>query len=175
MSENVILVDATDHAVGQMEKMEAHLKGELHRALSVLIFNSRGEIMLQQRAFTKYHTPGLWSNTCCSHPRPGEESLPAASRRLIEEMGFSVPLTKAFDFVYRAGFDNHLIEHEFDHVYFGTFDGHPVINPEEAHAYRWVSPAQLLEEMQADATSFTVWFRIIVDKMLAHFPELFAR
>jgi len=172
--ENVILVDTNDTPVGQMEKLKAHLKGELHRALSVLIFNSEGEILLQQRAFSKYHTPGLWSNTCCSHPRPGEDSLEAATRRLGEEMGFTTPLIKSFDFIYRAHFDNGLIEHEFDHVFFGTFDGEPVINPEEANDFRWVKLNNLMEDMRSVPENYTVWFRIIMEKMAERFPELFA-
>jgi isopentenyl-diphosphate Delta-isomerase len=172
--ENVILVDTNDTPVGQMEKLKAHLKGELHRALSVLIFNSEGEILLQQRAFSKYHTPGLWSNTCCSHPRPGEDSLEAATRRLGEEMGFTTPLIKSFDFIYRAHFDNGLIEHEFDHVFFGTFDGEPVINPEEANDSKWVKLNNLMEDMRSVPENYTVWFRIIMEKMAERFPELFA-
>jgi isopentenyl-diphosphate Delta-isomerase len=171
--ENVILVDTTDTPVGQMEKLKAHLKGELHRALSILIFNSEGEILLQQRAFSKYHTPGLWSNTACSHPRPDEESLDAAMRRLNEEMGFTTPLKKSFDFIYKAHFDNGLIEYEFDHVFFGTFDGDVVINPEEANDYRWVKPADLLEDMRSAPELYTVWFRIIMEKIVERFPELF--
>jgi len=172
--ENVILVDTTDTPVGQMEKLKAHLKGELHRALSILVFNSDGEILLQQRAFSKYHTPGLWSNTACSHPRPDEESLDAAMRRLNEEMGFTTPLKKSFDFIYKAHFDNGLIEYEFDHVFFGTFDGDVVINPEEANDYRWVKPADLMEDMRSAPELYTVWFRIIMEKIVERFPELFA-
>ena len=171
--ENVILVDTNDTPVGQMEKLKAHLKGELHRALSVLIFNSDGELLLQQRAFSKYHTPGLWSNTCCSHPRPGEDSLEAATRRLQEEMGFTTPLIKSFDFIYKAHFDNGLIEHEFDHVFFGTFDGEPVINPEEANDFEWVKLNNLMEDMRSSPENYTVWFRIIMEKMAERFPELF--
>jgi len=172
--ENVILVDTNDTPVGQMEKLKAHLNGELHRALSVLIFNNHGEILLQQRAFGKYHTPGLWSNTCCSHPRPGEDSLKAATRRLYEEMGFTTPLIKSFDFIYKAHFDNGLIEHEFDHVFFGTFDGDPNINPEEANDFKWVRPDFLMEDMRSSPENYTVWFRIIMEKMAERFPELFA-
>jgi len=172
--ENVILVDTNDNPVGQMEKLKAHLKGELHRALSILIFNSDGEILLQQRAFSKYHTPGLWSNTCCSHPRPGEDSLEAATRRLYEEMGFTTPLIKSFDFIYKAHFDNGLIEHEFDHVFFGTFDGEPVINPEEANDFEWVKLNNLMEDVRSSPENYTVWFRIIMEKMAERFPELFA-
>ena len=174
MTENVILVDTHDTPVGQMEKMEAHRKGVLHRALSILVFNSNGEILLQQRAFSKYHTPGLWSNTACSHPRPGEESLEAATRRLNEEMGFTTALTNSFDFIYKAHFDNGLTEHEYDHVFFGTFDGVPVINQEEANDYKWMKPAVLMEDMRSAPDVYTVWFRIIMEKMEERFPELFS-
>ncbi len=171
--ENVILVDTHDTPVGQMEKMKAHLEGELHRALSILVFNSSGEILLQQRAFSKYHTPGLWSNTACSHPRPGEESLEAATRRLYEEMGFTTRLTNTFDFVYKAHFDNGLTEHEYDHVFFGTFDGDPSINPEEANDYKWINPDTLMEDIRSVPENYTVWFRIIMEKIVERFPELF--
>jgi len=174
MKENVILVDTQDTPVGEMEKMQAHLKGELHRALSILIFNSQGELLLQQRAFTKYHTPGLWSNTACSHPRPGEVSLEAATRRLGEEMGFETELKESFDFIYKAHFENGLIEHEYDHVFFGTYDGVPVINQKEAHAYKWIKLPDLMEDMRSTPDAYTVWFRIIMEKMEERFPELFA-
>jgi isopentenyl-diphosphate delta-isomerase len=157
-----------------MEKMEAHRRGELHRALSILVFSSKGEILLQQRAFSKYHTPGLWSNTACSHPRPGEESLDAATRRLYEEMGFKTNLTNTFDFIYKAHFDNGLTEHEYDHVFFGTFDGVPAINPEEANDYKWVNPKVLIEDIRSAPENYTVWFRIIMEKMEDRFPELFS-
>jgi len=173
MKDNVILVDTSDNPVGQMEKMEAHLKGELHRALSILIFNSQGEVLLQQRAFSKYHTPGLWSNTACSHPRPGEVSLEAATRRLGEEMGFTTALKESFAFIYKAHFENGLIEHEFDHVFFGTFDGVPSVNPEEANDFKWIKIVDLMEDMRSTPGSYTVWFRIIMEKMEDRFPELF--
>ena len=174
MTENVILVDTHDKAIGKMEKMEAHVKGKLHRALSVLVFNTGKEVLLQKRALSKYHTPGLWSNTCCSHPRPGEDSQEAATRRLGEEMGFITQLHKSFDFIYKAHFDNGLVEHEFDHVFFGTFDGLPVLNPMEAGDYKWVKLIDLMEDMRSKPGDYTVWFRIIVEKMEDRFPELFA-
>ena len=173
MAENVILVDTHDTPVGQMEKMSAHLKGELHRALSVIVFNSKGEMLIQQRAFSKYHTPGLWSNTACSHPRPGEVSLEAATRRLEEEMGITADLKESFAFIYRAHFENGLIEHEFDHVFIGTFDGVPTIDPVEAHDFRWVKIADLIEDMRSAPEDYTVWFRIIMEKMEERLPELF--
>ncbi len=173
MTDNVILVDTSDNDVGQMEKMEAHRLGELHRALSILVFNSKGEILLQQRALSKYHTPGLWSNTACSHPRPGEISLEAALRRLGEEMGFTTELMESFSFVYKAHFENGLVEYEYDHVFFGTFDGVPIINPEEANDYKWVKPTVLMEDMRSTPDHYTVWFRIIMEKIEERLPDLF--
>lgn len=172
MEEKVILVDTRDNEVGEMEKMEAHLKGELHRAISVIVYNDQKEMLLQQRAFTKYHTPGLWSNTCCSHPRPGEGVEQAANRRLLEEMGFQCQLVKAFDFVYKASFPNGLIEHEFDHVFFGKFNLEPFINPEEAHAYRWIGMDELMQEMKNSPDEFTIWFRLIMEQLRKQNPEL---
>jgi len=133
--EQVILVNELDEVIGQMEKMEAHLKGELHRAFSIFIFNSKGEMLLQQRALKKYHSGGLWTNACCSHPRPMETTLEAANRRLKEEMGFSTDLTKAFDFMYKVQFSNSLFENEFDHVFVGYYDGKVEINVDEVESY----------------------------------------
>jgi len=165
-TEKVILVDAADVPVGEMGKLEAHTKGELHRALSVMVFNAGGEILIQQRAFSKYHSPGLWSNACCSHPRPGESSIEAASRRLLEEMGFEVPLTESFHIIYQVYFDNGLVEHEFDHVFTGRFDGSPKINLEEINDYKWVKPADLFSDMQSNPEIYTVWFRLIMEEMI---------
>jgi isopentenyl-diphosphate delta-isomerase len=172
--EEVILVDALDNVTGKMEKMEAHIKGEMHRAISVLIFNTKGEMMLQQRAFSKYHSPGLWTNTCCSHPRPEELSLNAALRRLKEEMGFTTELEEKFTFAYQAEFENGLIENEFDHVFFGIFEGNVVLNPDEAQDYKWIKPYDLLSDMVANTENFTIWFRIMINKMRFAMPELFA-
>ena len=137
--EKVILVDKTDHQIGEMEKQEAHIKGLLHRAFSIFIFNSKGEVLLQQRAFHKYHSGGLWTNTCCSHPRNGETTIQAANRRLMEEMGMSCVLTEEFSFIYKAKLDNDLYEHELDHVLFGTTDLLPQINKEEVADYKYSS------------------------------------
>jgi len=170
MEEKVILVNRQDQPIGEMEKMEAHRKGELHRAISVLVFNDRDELLLQQRALSKYHTPGLWSNTCCSHPRPGESSLQAASRRLQEEMGFQCTLEKSFDFIYRADFPNGLIEHEFDHIFIGRYNEDPGINPEEAEAFRWISLGDLRKEMTETPENFTIWFRLIMEQLPERLP-----
>jgi len=164
--EQVILVDENDVAIGTIEKMEAHEKAILHRAFSVFIFNSKNEMLLQQRALTKYHSAGLWTNSCCSHPRPGEDTLAAASRRLLEEMGFETPLKKVFDFVYKAGFENGLTEHEFDHVFVGYYDGRIEPNYKEVvdHAY-WPMP-KIDEQMKNHPELFTVWFHIAFPKVM---------
>lgn len=173
--ESVVLVDELDHAIGEIEKMEAHRKGILHRAISVLVFNNRNEFMLQQRSLTKYHSPGLWTNTCCSHPRPGEQTAMAAHRRLKEEMGFECQLNKSFDFLYKADVENELIEHEFDHVYIGYYDRDPVINPEEANAFKWMHAKDLLQDIRSNPSSYTVWFRIIMEKLEERMPELLGK
>ena len=139
MEENVILVDVLDNQLGLMPKMEAHEKAVLHRAFSVFIFNDEGELMLQQRAAHKYHSPLLWTNTCCSHQRDGESNIEAGKRRLIEEMGFKTNLKEIFSFVYKAQFDNGLTEHELDHVMIGNFNGVPKINPDEVASYKWMT------------------------------------
>jgi isopentenyl-diphosphate Delta-isomerase len=163
--EKVILVDEFDNTLGEMEKMEAHEKAELHRAFSIFIFNNNNQLMLQQRAHSKYHSPGLWTNTCCSHPRPEEDVLQAGHRRLMEEMGFDCPLEKIFDFVYMAEFDVGLTEHEFDHVLFGRYNGDPVINPDEVHAWKWMGMDEIAADMQSHPKNYTVWFRIAFDRV----------
>ena len=164
--DKVILVDIDDNPVGTEEKLKAHEMALLHRAFSVFVFNSEGELMLQQRAMHKYHSPGLWTNTCCSHPRPEENTLDAAHRRLKEEMGFDCDLEWKFSFVYKASFDNGLTEHEFDHVFFGSFSGEPKINPDEVHAWKWIAMKDLIELMKANPAEYTVWFRIAMDKII---------
>lgn len=169
MEELVILVDQNDTQVGVMEKMQAHVEAVLHRAFSVFIFNSKGELMLQQRAFSKYHSPGLWSNTCCSHPRPGEKTSDAAHRRMKEEMGFDCDFTEAFSFIYKAPFTNELTEHEYDHVFIGISDKLPVINTDEAAAYRMATIDNIRKEMNQDPEKFSVWFRIAFDRVEDYF------
>lgn len=165
MIDYVILVDEQDNPIGTAEKMEAHQNGgKLHRAFSVLVFNNKGETMLQRRAASKYHCPGLWTNTCCSHPRPEETTLAAASRRLQEEMGFVCPLEEKFTFLYRAEFSNGLTEHEFDHVFVGHYNADPAINPVEADDWRWVSMDDLEKEIAKNPDAFTAWFKIIIEK-----------
>lgn len=164
--EYVILVDTADRELGTMEKMEAHEKAILHRAFSVFIFNDRGELMLQQRAAHKYHSPLLWTNTCCSHQRQGESNIEAGKRRLREEMGFEVDLNEKFHFVYKAEFDNGLTEHELDHVMVGYYNGEPTINPEEVASWKWINMEVLQQDMQDHPQDYTAWFKIIFDRFV---------
>lgn len=163
--EQLILVNEQDVAIGIMEKMEAHEKALLHRAFSVFIFNSRGELLLQQRAKEKYHCGGLWTNTCCSHPRPLEDTMQAANRRLQEEMGFTTPLKKVFDFVYKAPFSNGLTEYEFDHVFVGYHDGPVQINQTEASDYKYLSVEEVQTLLETSPDLFTPWFQIAFPKL----------
>ena len=162
--QEVILVDSNDRPVGKMEKLEAHQKGLLHRAFSVFIFNRNNELLLQQRALEKYHSGGLWTNTCCSHPVPDESLESAGAKRLSEEMGFTAGLSRLFAFEYRVELDNQLIEHEYDHVLVGRYDGEIAPNPEEVMAYRWISMDDLLTELKQHPEAFTSWFKIIMDE-----------
>jgi isopentenyl-diphosphate Delta-isomerase len=164
--EEVILVDQNDNPTGTEEKIKAHELALLHRAFSVFIFNKNGELMLQQRAMHKYHSPGLWTNTCCSHPRPGEETPDAAHRRLQEEMGFDCKLQWKFSFVYKAPFDNGLTEHEFDHVFFGIYNHKPVINRDEVEAWKWIKMDKLMSDISKNPGVYTVWFRIALEEMI---------
>ena len=163
--EQVILVDSNDNQLGTMEKMEAHIKAVLHRAFSVFVFNDRGELMLQQRALRKKDTPGVWANLLCSHPRPGDEAMQAAHRRMVEEMGFDCELTKLFDFVYKAALEKGLSEHEFDHVFVGTYNGEPVINKEEVETWRWRSMDDIAADLKVRPEEYTIWFRIAFDRV----------
>ena len=167
MSETVILVDQNDHEIGIEEKINAHEKGQLHRAFSVFIINAKGEMLLQQRADSKYHSGGLWSNACCSHPKPGENVEQAAHRRLIEEMGFDCALEDVFRFRYRAELDRGLIEHEFDHVCIGRFDGEPEPDPEEVSAYRWIDLQTLAGDMRVHPERYAPWFALSFDRVVS--------
>ena len=158
--EKVILVDENDNQVGVMPKLEAHQKGLLHRAFSVFIFNSKYELLLQKRASSKYHSGGLWTNTCCSHPREGEDTLDAANRRLDEEMGIKTSLRKVYDFIYKAELDNQLTEHEFDHVFYGVCDNDPILNKDEAEDFKWVDMETLNNDIIKNEDDYTVWFKI---------------
>ena len=166
--ENVILVNEQDEPIGLMPKMEAHEKAMLHRAFSVFVFNAKGELMLQQRALHKYHSPGLWTNTCCSHQRDGETNLAAGVRRLQEEMGFVVPLKELFSFIYKAPFDNGLTEHELDHVMVGYSETVPHINEDEVAAWKWMSMDAIANEMKEHPERYTEWFKIIFDRVFTY-------
>jgi isopentenyl-diphosphate delta-isomerase len=168
MKEEVILVDTNDVPLGTMPKMEAHEKAILHRAFSVFILNKEGQLMLQQRALNKYHSPGLWTNTCCSHQRLGETNLEAGTRRLQEEMGFKTPLKELFSFVYKAPFDNGLTEHEFDHVILGYYDSVPIINHEEVANWKWMNLEEIITEIKTTPNNYTAWFKIIFDRFYNH-------
>ena len=161
--EKVILVDENDTQVGLMPKLEAHQKGILHRAFSVFIFNSNYQLLLQKRAISKYHSGGLWTNTCCSHPREGEETINAANRRLIEEMGIKTNLRKVFDFIYKAELDNELTENEFDHVYYGVYNEDPILNLDEADDFKWVDMQTLNDDIIKNGDNYTIWFKIAFD------------
>jgi isopentenyl-diphosphate delta-isomerase len=167
MMENVILVDEGDNELGLMEKMEAHRAGVLHRAFSVLLFNAKGEVLLQQRSADKYHSAGLWTNTCCSHPKPAEPMPDAVRRRLVEEMGIDVQPQFAYKFLYKVSLDNNLVEHELDHVYVGQFDGKPVINASEVSNWKFERISLIKEDMETNPDAYTHWFKLIVNH-----PEL---
>ena len=169
---DVVLVDERDNKVGLMEKMEAHQKALLHRAFSVFIMNSQGEIMLQQRALSKYHCGGMWTNTCCSHPFDNEKVIDAAHRRLKEEMGFDTGLREVFSFIYTAPFSNGLTEHELDHVFIGVYEGEPDLDEEEAASWKWISPEDLVEDISLNPDEYTPWFRIIMQKFSEEKPWL---
>lgn len=167
-SERVILVDRHDRDIGTAEKLEAHRKGWLHRAFSVFVFNSEGQLLLQQRHPAKYHSGGLWSNTCCSHPRPGEPVDAAAHRRLREEMGIACALERISHFVYKTALDDDLYEHEVDHVLVGTFDGDPTPSRYEVSDWRWADVAALRRELDAHPDRFTHWFPLALREVIAH-------
>ena len=162
MIESVILVDEHDNEVGSMEKMEAHRKGLLHRAFSVLLFNSKGEMLLQQRAANKYHSAGLWTNACCSHPRPGERMEEAVRRRLREEMGIDIKPEYAYKFLYRVNLED-LTEYEFDHVFVGHFNGAPLPNTKEVQSWKYENLTSLKEDIFRNPDAYTYWFRLILD------------
>lgn len=170
--EYVILVNNNDQSLGAMEKMEAHEKGILHRAISVFIFNHAGEMLLQRRADEKYHSPGLWSNTACSHPRTNEKPREAAHRRLQEEMGFDCDLDEAFSFVYKADVGQGLTEHEYDHVFIGYSDNKPVPDPEEVGEWKYVDFDWLIQDIETSPDDYTVWFKIALDEVKKHFKKV---
>ncbi|WP_452218909.1 isopentenyl-diphosphate Delta-isomerase [Lacinutrix undariae] len=166
--EQVILVNEKDEQIGLMAKMEAHEKALLHRAFSVFVFNDKNELMLQQRAAHKYHSPLLWTNTCCSHQREGESNIEAGKRRLMEEMGFVTDLKETISFIYKAPFDNGLTEHEFDHIMLGHFNENPNINPDEVEAWKWMDLEAVKTDIETQPELYTAWFKIIFEKFYQH-------
>ena len=165
---DIILVNEKDEETGTGEKMDVHYKGLLHRAFSVFIFNHKGEMLLQRRALTKYHSGGLWTNACCSHPRPGETSIEGAQRRLKEELGFVVPLTEAFEFMYKAAFDNGLTENEFDHVFTGEYNGIILPDPAEVMDYCYKPMEDIKKELSSSPEKYTAWFLIAFPRLEEH-------
>ncbi len=171
MEEKVILVDPLDNVLGEMPKLEAHQKGVLHRAFSVFVFNDNKELMLQRRADIKYHSPGLWSNTCCSHPRLGESNIAAGERRLFEEMGYSVPLKQLFSFIYKADFSNGLIEHELDYILIGKYNDIPNINKAEVDDWKWIGIDTLKNDLKKYPHHYTIWFQHLLNEHMVHIEE----
>lgn len=167
--EKVILVDEYDNALGEMEKLEAHQKGLLHRAFSVFIFNSKNQLLLQQRNPLKYHSGGLWTNTCCGHPRPNEDIDEAAERRLEEEMGFNCHINKEFTFLYKANFENGLTEHELDHVFIGYYEAEPEPNPDEVSNWKYVDFEQVLADIKQNPQKYTFWFKYALERYKENF------
>ncbi|MEP2171175.1 isopentenyl-diphosphate Delta-isomerase [Polaribacter sp.] len=168
MEEQVILVNEKNEQIGLMPKLEAHEKALLHRAFSVFVFNDAKELMLQQRALGKYHSPALWTNTCCSHQREGENNIQAGKRRLQEEMGFVTELEESISFIYKAPFDNGLTEHEYDHILIGKYNEKPCVNPEEVADWKWMSLEAVKQDIADQPEVYTAWFKIIFDKFYQH-------
>ena len=168
MDNDVILIDENDAPIGTEEKLAAHQKGLLHRAISDFVFNSKGELLIQKRAHTKYHSGGLWTNTCCSHPAPGEDTAVAAHRRLQYEMGFDCELRRIGGLLYKTVFDNSLTEHEYTHIFTGKYAG-PVdkVNPDEVEDWKWVAPDKLLDDMRKNPSAYTYWFKLALEDVLA--------
>jgi len=164
IEEQVILVNEHDEQIGLMPKMEAHEKAVLHRAFSVFVFNTKNELMLQQRAAHKYHSPLLWTNTCCSHQRDGESNIEAGTRRLKEEMGFTTDLKETTSFIYKAPFDNGLTEHELDHIMLGYYENEPIINKQEVEDWKWMPLEDVKHDINVHPEQYTAWFKIIFEK-----------
>ena len=167
--EMLILVDENDNQIGTMGKMEVHRKGLLHRAFSVFIINEKNELLLQQRAFSKYHSPGLWTNTCCSHQRDGESNINAGMRRLKEEMGFSSELREINSFIYKVKFDNGLIEHELDYILVGEYENDVEPNSQEVDDWKWIDLDEINDDIKTNPEEYTEWFKIIMDN---HYNDL---
>lgn len=168
----VILVNKNDKKIGLMPKMEAHKKGVLHRAFSVFIFNNKNELMIQKRNINKYHSPGLWTNTCCSHQKDGESNISAGKRRLLEEMGFCVELNEIGSFIYNVGVDNGLIEHELDYILVGKYNGNVKINSDEVDNWKWMSLDNIKDDIRTRSKNYTEWFKIIMDNYYTQLRKL---
>ena len=166
MPEYILTVDEKDKVIGKEEKIKVHREGKLHRAFSIFVFNSKGKLLLQKRAKSKYHSGGLWTNTCCSHQRDGETLEKAVHRRLKEEMGFDCELKEVFTFTYRVKFDDGLSENEYDHVFFGKFDGKPDPNPDEVDDWKWVSLEELRKDIQKNPDDYTYWLKVSIDRVM---------
>lgn len=171
MEEYIIEVDKDDKEIGRIEKMEAHYKGVLHRAFSIFIFNSNNQLLLQKRNKTKYHSAGLWTNSCCSHPRYGESLEDAAKRRLKEEMGFTCEVKEIFSFVYQVSFENNLNENEYDHVFVGKYDGEVIPNKSEVEDFKWCDISEVKSDIMRNPHLYTFWFKIVVDKVIEFMDE----
>lgn len=165
MAEYIIAVDEFDKEMGSIEKMEAHHKGILHRAFSILVFNSKNQLLLQKRSIKKYHSPGLWTNTCCSHPKFGEDLQEAIYRRIKEEMGFTCELKEIFSFVYKVEFEDNLFENEYDHVFIGKYDGEVILNKEEADDFKWVDINYIVNDIKINPEEYTFWFKILISRI----------
>lgn len=168
----VVLVNKNDKKIGLMPKMEAHKKGALHRAFSVFIFNNKNELMIQKRNINKYHSPGLWTNTCCSHQKDGESNISAGKRRLLEEMGFCVELNEIGSFIYNVGVDNGLIEHELDYILVGKYNGNVKINSDEVDNWKWMSLDNIKDDVRKRSKNYTEWFKIIMDNYYTQLKKL---
>lgn len=171
MEEKVILVDENDKELGVEEKLKTHQEGKLHRAFSIFVLNSKGELLLQKRAKNKYHSGGLWSNTCCSHPSPGNSIEEESRKRLKEEMGFDCDLKEAFSFIYSIKFDENLSENEFDHVFIGKSDADPEPNPEEVGEWKWVGLEELKKDIEKNPENYTYWLRLSIDKVISYLEQ----
>jgi len=171
MEEKVVLVDKNNIPLGTMDKIEAHQKGLLHRAFSVFVLNKNKEILLQKRALSKYHSGGLWSNTCCSHPYENENILVAGKRRLYDEMGFETALKELFTFIYKAELENGLVEHELDHVLLGAFEGNPFINKKEVGDWKWMPLKDIEKDLKVNAKNYTIWFNIIFKRFYQYIKD----
>ena len=171
VEKKVVLVDKSDNQIGLMPKLEAHQKGILHRAFSIFLFNSKNQILLQKRSLIKYHSAGLWTNTCCSHPRDGEDIIDAGKRRLYEEMGIKTELKKEFEFTYKEVLGNGLTEHEFDHVLIGNFNGNPILNKDEVEDWKWMSLEEIEKDINENKEDYTVWFVIAFDYFYKNFKN----